>query len=282
MRNLVRMWEIASEAPPPIFSSKEGPALFVEGSQPMLHELIPSSPVAKWTCAPGSRSMWAYSPERLSRYPEAGSVRRPDHLPEESVPLGHSCMTTKFEQEETTETEGVACNEGHALFQELFFFCTVKDVGDIPGARCIYVETVVDRDSGIAFAKVYSSKNAMNAVDILTSRVMPFFDRHGVAIKEIHTRKTSEYCGFPLVHPFETYLATSHIEHLPNSLPSHPDNYLCEEFYRFLLKDFFLPALRKTFRLSLENLQKDLDAFVEMYNAMQMKHENQTKNAPHP
>ena len=104
---------------------------------------------------------------------------------------------------------------GHSLFQEMFFFCTVKNVGDIPGAGCIYVETVVDRDSGIAFAKVYSAKNAMNAVDILASRVVPFFERQGIAIKEIHTRKTSEYCGLPPAHPFETFLATSHIQHLP-------------------------------------------------------------------
>jgi len=69
---------------------------------------------------------------------------------------------------------------------------------------------------------------------------------------------------------------------LPKDQPGHPDNYLCEEFYRFLLKEFFLPALRKTFRLSLDGLQKDLDTFVEAYNAMQMKRENQMKNPPLP
>ncbi len=282
MRNLVRMREIVSEAPPPNFSLKEDPAFCVERSEPMLHELIPSSPAAKWTCAPGPRSMWAYGPERLLRHPDAESGACPDNLQEGPVPLSHPSGVTEIELEENKEMGDVAFNEGHSLFQEIFFFCTVKDVGDVPGARCIYVETVVDRDSGLAFAKVYPSRNAMNAVDILESRVVPFFERRGVAIKEIHTRKTSEYFGLPPVHPFETYLATSHIEHLPKGEPSHPDNFLCEEFYRFLLKEFFLPALRKTFRLSLENLQKDLDAFVETYNAMQMKRENQMKNAPHP
>src|ERR1700680_1274158 len=123
----------------------------------------------------------------------------------------HSCAIGKFEPGEKKEKQDAACNEGRALFQELFFFCKVMNVGDVPGAGCIYVETVVDRDSGIAFAKVYSAKNAMNAVDILASRVVPFFKRLGVAIKEIHTRKTSEYCGLPPVHTFETYLAASHI-----------------------------------------------------------------------
>jgi len=246
----------------------------------MLHELIPSLPAARSTLAPGSRSMWAHYPGGLLRHPEAEAGLCQDNLQAEPAPLAHSCAVTKIEPGENEE--GVALHEGHSLFQELFFFCTVKNVGDAPGARCIYVETVVDRDSGLAFAKVYPSKNAMNAVDILASRVLPFFDRRGVAIKEIHTRKTSEYCGLPPVHPFETYLATAHIEHLPKSQPSHPDNYLCEQFYRFLLKEFFLPALRKTFRLSLDSMQKDLDSFVETYNAMQMNRENQMKNTPQP
>jgi hypothetical protein len=132
---------------------------------------------------------------------------------------------------------------------------------------------VVDRDSRIAFAKVYSAKNVMNASDIFVSRVMPFFERQGTAIKEIHTRKTSEYCGLLSVHPFESFLATRHIQHLPMDQPSHPNNFLCEQFYRFLLKEFFLPALRRTFQVSLDELQKGLDTFVQAYNAAQMSHE---------
>jgi hypothetical protein len=167
----------------------------------------------------------------------------------------------------------VAATPGHSLFQEMFFFCTIKKVADLPGSGCIYVETVVDRDSGISFAKVYSSKNAMNAVDILSSRVLPFFKRQGVAIKEIHTRNTTEYCGFVPVHPFETFLASAHIRHLPMEQLGRPGTYLCEEFYRRLLKDFFPSALRRKFPLSLRELQKDLDAFVEAYNAAQIAHQ---------
>ncbi len=178
--------------------------------------------------------------------------------------------------------EDMASGDGHSLFQEGFFFCEVKNVGEVPGTGCIYVETVVDRDSGIAFAKVYSTKNALNAVDILASRVMPFLERQRVSIKEIHTPKTTEYCGLLSVHPFETFLAASHIQHLPKDRPGHPHDRLCEGFYQFLLQDFFRPALRRTFQLSLDDLQAELDPFVEAYNAMQLKHENPIKSAPHP
>jgi hypothetical protein len=247
----------------------------------MLRELIPSLPPAEWTCAPGSRSMRAYFKQGLSRHPEAESALCPNRLREETCTLAHPCTRGKSELEVKKEEGNVASHPGHSLFQEVFFFCTVKKVGDVPGTSCIYVETVVDRDSGIAFAKVYSAKNSMNAVDILASRVVPFFERQGVAIKEIRTRKTSEYWGLLPVHPFETFLAASHIQHLPMDQPSQRHNYLCEQFYRFLLKEFFPPALRKKFQLSLDELQKDLDPFVEACNAMQMKHKNEMKSGLH-
>lgn len=167
----------------------------------------------------------------------------------------------------------VASQPGHSLFQEMFFFCTIKKVADLPGSGCIFVETVVDRDSGISFAKIYSSKSAMNAVDILTSRALPFFERQGVAIKEIHTRQTTEYRGLPPVHAYEAFLAAKHIRHLPMEHFGQSCNYLCEEFYRRLLKNFFPVALRRKFPLSLRDLQKDLDTFVEAYNTAQIGHQ---------
>jgi hypothetical protein len=180
---------------------------------------------------------------------------------------------------ETQGSEGImekdhpAAGPGPSLFQEVFFFCTIKKIGDLPGASCIYVETVVDRNSGMAFAKVYSAKNARNAVDILASRVAPYFNRQRMAISEIHTRRMSEYCGFMLAHPFETFLSNSRIRHLPMDQPGHPCNYLCEEFYRHLLKNFFLPSLRNACQISMEKLQEDLDTFVTAYNSRKMKHE---------
>jgi hypothetical protein len=249
----------------------------------MPNEVIPGLPSTELDCASNSRSAWVYYPHELLRRPDDESGLRPGRLHEEPCFLAHPRVGEKNDLEGKKEKEDVASNHGHTLFQEVFFFCTVKNLGDVPGAGCIYVETVVDRDSGVAFAKVYSAKNAMNAVDILASRVAPFFERQGIAIKEIHTRKTSEYCGLLPVHPFETFLATSHIQHLPIDQPGQPYNYyLCEQFYRFLQKEFFQPALRRKFQLSLDELQNDLDTFVEAYNAAQMNHKQEMKERPHP
>jgi hypothetical protein len=248
----------------------------------MLHEIIPFVPASKSASGNASRSVWVHYPKHLLQHPGVESEGRCDQSPENPRFHAHECTGVKRVGDEGNRIENASFDPGHSLFQEVFFFCTVKGVGDVPGAGCIYVETVVDRDSGIAFAKIYSAKNAMNAVDILTSRVVPFYESQGASIKEIHTRKTSEYCGLPLAHPFETLLATSHIQHLPMDLPGHPHNHLCEQFYRFLLKEFFGLALRKKFKLSLDDLQKDLDTFVEAYNALQMRPKIEIESLPQP
>ncbi len=189
---------------------------------------------------------------------------------EDSTPIDHFGRLPKsgeeFEEAKTGRSIG-----GHSLFQESFFFCNVKNVGDVHGTGCIYVETVVDRDNGCAFAKVFPARNAMNSVDILSTRVLPYFKEMGIAVKEIRTRKTPDYCGLVPLHPFETFLATSHIQHLSISQPGKPHSYLCVQFYRYLQSEFFQPALRTKFMLTLDELQTDLDAFMETYNAMRWK-----------
>ena len=245
----------------------------------MLQEVILSSPDSELKFGDAPRSASEHFGRAMEGRHAGGTEQLLDQLSEEPRYSAASWTAGGSDFEASTEKEEVSSQPGHTLFQELFFFCRVKKIGDAPGTECIYVETVVDRDSGFAFAKVYPEKSAMNAVDILASHVLPFFRLHEIAIKEIHTRNTSEYCGLPLAHPYETFLASAHIPHLPMDRPGQPQNYLCEQFYRFLLKEFFPQALRRNFRLSLREMQHDLDVFVEAYNNMQGKPENDWKSA---
>jgi hypothetical protein len=170
--------------------------------------------------------------------------------------------------------------DGRCLYQSSFFFCTVRAIGDTPGMGPIYVEVAVDRDSGVGFAKVYSSRGATNAVDLLASRAIPFFERLHQKISEIHTRRTSEYRGLVSKHPFAAFLATSRIQHLTMNSSDHPFYYLCEQFYWHLLEEFFPPALRRKFELSLEELQRDLDRFVAAYNSGKLHEDTCSDAAP--
>jgi hypothetical protein len=180
----------------------------------------------------------------------------------------HLPSSTDSTQEWQGQSEKVVSLErGRSLFQDSFFFCRIKPVGDLPGLGDIYVEAVVDAETGLSFAKVYTSRNAMNAVDILATRVVPFFNLQGTRIAEIHTRNTSEYCGLLPKHPYETYLATSHIQHRFTDLGSHYGYNSCGQFYSFLHERFFQPALRGKFEMSLSELQRDLDTFIDDCNA---------------
>ncbi len=271
MVSLMKMREIASETPLPIFEPQGSFCSGSERSSPMLKELVPPSPSTEGPSSPASPSLREYPPLRLQRPASAESERHPDPEAEKLHFLVQPGARAKCTVDENKVRDSAVSPQGRSLFQEWFFFCRVKNIGDVPGTGCIYVETVVDRDSGVAFAKVYPAKSAMNAVDILTSRVLPYFESQGIAISEIHTRKTSEYSGLPTAHPFETFLSTSRIRHLEMDHSSQPYNHLCEQFYRFLLKEFFPLALRRHFQLSLFEMQNELDAFVDTYNAMQLK-----------
>jgi len=203
----------------------------------------------------GSRRVWAYYPQGLlpsHKHFQMGTI------PETHLPFCHECRPGAVNPEPQSQTDTPPYSE-RLIFQESFLVCTVKDFGDLPGVRDIYVETVVDANCRLGFAKVYPSKNAMNAADILRDRVLPFYERYAVTIGRVCTRSTREYCGLALIHPFEALLATSRIEH--SSL--HPGcgmhNQPCEDFYRVLCTEFFTPAIRNNSYKSFGKLQQDLD-----------------------
>jgi hypothetical protein len=178
------------------------------------------------------------------------------------------------------ETREATPYPGHSVFQESFFFCTIKNIGDDPGVSDVYVETAVDCNSHMAFAKICSARNAVNAADLLQTRVLPFFEHYGVVVERIFTPKTEEYNGLPPVHPFETLLITSHIEHQPIGMGGNTSNSLCEQFFHILQREFFTPALRKRFRQTIDMLQQDLDTFVEAYNSKRTSLETDTQDRP--
>jgi len=210
----------------------------------------------------GSHRVWVYYPQGL--LPSHGGLQM-SPVPETHLPFFHECRPGESNPEQQGD-EHAAPYPGHSLFQESFFVCRVKDFGDVPHVGDIYVETVVDANCRLGFAKVYPSKNAMNGVDILQDRVLPFYERHAVTVGRVFTRSTREYCGLIPVHPFETLLATSHIEHPPLDPSSGMHNRPCEDFYLVLCREFFTPAIRNNSYKSFVKLQQDLDIFVENYN----------------
>jgi transposase InsO family protein len=140
-------------------------------------------------------------------------------------------------------------------------------VGMIKGVGRIYQQTFIDTYSKLAFAKLYDRKNAITAADMLNDRVIPLFEEHGLPLLRILTDRGSEYCGSRESHEYELYLDLENIEHSRTKTKSPQTNGICERFHQTIQNEFYASAFRRKLYESLEQLQADVDAWMESYNA---------------
>lgn len=139
-------------------------------------------------------------------------------------------------------------------------------VGNIKGVGRIYQQTFIDTYSRVAFAKVYDRKTALAAADILNDRVLPFFDEHTIPLMRVLTDRGSEYKGKYEHHEYELYLTIEGIEHSKTQVRSPQSNGICERLNRTIKEEFYSVAFRKKLYKSLEELQADLDDWIQYYN----------------
>ena len=118
----------------------------------------------------------------------------------------------------------------------------------------------------MAAVKLYDRKNALVAADLLNDRVLPLFEEQGVPLLRILTDRGSEYCGSIEHHEYQLYLALEDIDHSKTKARHPQTNGICERFHRTLKEEFYSVAFRKKIYHSLEELQQDLDQWVEWYN----------------
>jgi transposase InsO family protein len=149
---------------------------------------------------------------------------------------------------------------GYLGSQDTFYVGTMKGVGRI------YQQTFIDTYSRVAFGKLYAMKTPITAADLLNDRVLPFFDAEGVSLLRILTDRGTEYCGNVERHEYQLFLALSDIDHTRTKVKSPQTNGICERFHKTVLEEFYQVALRKKIYRSIEELQVDLDAWLEDYN----------------
>jgi transposase InsO family protein len=149
---------------------------------------------------------------------------------------------------------------GYLLSQDTFMVGTIKGVGRI------YLQAVVDTYSSYAFGKLYTSKHPITAVDVLNDRVLPFYKSHGMAIEHILTDNGREYCGRAMIHPYQIFLELNDITHRRTKVATPRTNGFVERFNRTVLDEFFSETFRKKLYASLEELQNDLDKWIDYYN----------------
>lgn len=139
-------------------------------------------------------------------------------------------------------------------------------VGNIKGVGRIYQQTFIDTYSKVAFCKLYDRKNAIVAADMVNDRVLPFFEEHDIPLLRILTDRGTEYCGKMEYHEYELYLHVEGIEHSKTQVKRPQSNGICERFHRTVQNEFYALAFRKKLYTSLEDLQTDLDQWLDEYN----------------
>jgi len=159
-----------------------------------------------------------------------------------------------------------ACGEietahpGYLGSQDTFYVGTFKGVGRI------YQQTFVDTYSKWAAAKLYTNKRPITSADLLNDRVLPFFEEQGMGLLRILTDRGTEFCGVADEHDYELFLAVKDIEHSRTKARHPQTNGICERFHKTILQEFYQVAFRKKLYRGLEELQVDLDAWIERYN----------------
>jgi transposase InsO family protein len=149
---------------------------------------------------------------------------------------------------------------GYLGAQDTYYVGTIKGVGRI------YQQTFIDTYCKVAHAKLYTEKTALAAADMLNDRVLPWYAQHGIPLLRILTDRGTEYCGKREHHEFQLYLEIEDIDHTRTKVKHPQTNGICERFHQTVQNEFYAVAFRKKIYNSLDDLQKDLDAWVEDYN----------------
>lgn len=151
---------------------------------------------------------------------------------------------------------------GYLGSQDTYYVGTMKGVGRI------YQQTFVDTYSRVALVKLYTEKTAITAADMLNDKVLPFFQEQNLSLLRILTDRGTEYCGKVENHAFQLYLAVENIDHSKTKARSPQTNGMCERFHRTMKNEFYDIAFRKKLYHSLEELQADVDSWLQSYNEL--------------
>jgi len=149
---------------------------------------------------------------------------------------------------------------GELLSQDSFL------VGCLKGIGRVYMQAVVDVYCSFGFAKLYTSKLPVTTVDVLNDRALPFYDEQGLKVEAVLTDNGREYCGREDRHPYELFLGLEEIDHRRTKVRHPQTNGFVERFHKTLLDEHFRIMGRTKFYDSVEEMQLDLDEFMEHYN----------------
>lgn len=105
------------------------------------------------------------------------------------------------------------------------------------------------------------------AADILNDKVIPWFEEEEVRILRVLTDRGTEYCRSREYHEYELYLTIEDVDHTKTKARHPQTNGICERFHQTIQNEFYAKAFRKKVYSSLEEMQEDVENWLEEYNS---------------
>ena len=101
---------------------------------------------------------------------------------------------------------------------------------------------------------------------MLNDKVLPFYEDQGLPVLRIFTDRGTEYCGRADRYDYQLFLAINDIEHSKTKVKSPQTNSICEIFHKTILQEFYQMTFRKKIYEDIDQLQNDLDLWINHYN----------------
>lgn len=215
--------------------------------------------IGVFVSASGVRSIWLRNDlENFKKRLKALEVK----VANDGIILNDAQIAALEKKQHDDEASGEieTAHPGYLGSQDTFY------VGNMKGVGRIYQQTFVDTYSKVAFCKLYTTKTPITAADILNDKVLPFFEQQALPMLRILTDRGTEYCGRVDHHDYQLYLAINDIDHTKTKAMSPQTNGICERFHKTILNEFYQITFRKKLYTNMEELQKDLDEWMEYYN----------------
>ncbi|HCG72368.1 MAG TPA: hypothetical protein DE038_03580 [Nitrospina sp.] len=113
---------------------------------------------------------------------------------------------------------------------------------------------------------MYPDKTALTAADFLNNKVLLFFDFENIALLRILTDRGTDYCGRIETHSYQLFSYLNGVEHSRTKVRHRQTNGSTERLNQIVQNEFYKVAFRKNIYKTIEEIQIDLDTFMDFNN----------------